>query len=147
MTVYVAGKMTGIENYNFDKFNAKAAELEAKGWRVLNPAQIGILPEYEMYWPINRAMLDGADAIYMLDGWEDSPGARKELYYAIDRTLPVLFESVASVSRLVDHRQHSISISLLPDCNTCGRKKGCAHTPQLGQFVRINCYLWEADQK
>ncbi len=74
MTIYIAGKMTGVENYNFDRFNAKAEELAGEGWRVLNPAKIGIMPEYEMYWPINRAMLDGADAIYMLDGWESTWG-------------------------------------------------------------------------
>jgi len=143
MTIYIAGPMTGYENYNFDRFNAKAAELTKKGHRVLNPADIPIMPEYHMYWPVNKAMLDGSDAIYMLDGWEDSTGARKELYYAVDNSIPVLFESVASVSKLLDHRMHSIGISELPDCNTCNKKNSCAHTPRPGEYVRINCFLYE----
>jgi len=143
MTVYIAGPMTGIENYNFEKFNAKAAELIEKGWRVLNPAKIPIMPDYKTYYPINCAMLDGSDAIYLLDGWEDSKGARKELFYAIDHDIPVLFESVGSVARLLDHRMHSIGISELPDCNTCDKKNRCTYAPTPGQYVRINCFLYE----
>lgn len=144
MNVYIAGKMTGVPNYNFDRFNTKETELTKKGWRVLNPAKIGVLPDYNMYWPINKAMLDGADAIYMLDGWEDSKGARKELFYAIKIGLPVIFETSGTISSLLGYMEHSISISKLPDCNACGQKKGCDYAPRLGQFVRINCPHWEA---
>ena len=95
MTIYIAGPMTGKENYNFDAFNAAEKDLKAAGFKVLNPAKIGILPEYSMYWPINKAMLDGADAIYMLAGWEDSEGARKELAYAISLWLELYYEGGA----------------------------------------------------
>ena len=144
MTIYIAGKMTGLPNYNFDRFNAKETELTKKGWRVLNPAKIGVLPDYEMYWPINSAMLDGADAVYMLDGWEDSPGARKELFYAIKIGLPVMFETSAIIGRFLGYMAHSIHISKLPDCNTCGRQRKCEYVPALGQSVRINCPHWES---
>ena len=144
LTIYIAGKMTGAPNYNFDRFNAKEAELLKEGWRVLNPAKIGFLPEYKMYWPINKAMLDGADAVYMLDGWEDSPGARKELFYAIKIGLPVMFETSATINRFLGYMAHSISVSKLPDCNTCGRQRKCEHAPTPGQFTRVNCHLWEA---
>ena len=92
MTIYIAGPMTGKENYNFDAFNAKETELREQGFKVLNPAKIGVLPEYSMYWPINKAMLDGADAIYMLNGWEESEGARKEFAYAICHDLTPYYE-------------------------------------------------------
>lgn len=36
----------------------------------------------EKYMPICLAMLEQADAICMLDGWEDSDGANIELAYA-----------------------------------------------------------------
>ncbi len=101
MTVYIAGKMTGIPNFNFDRFKAKEHELAKEGYRTLNPANIPIMPDYDMYWPINRAMLDGADAIYMLDGWEDSPGALKELFYAIKKGIPVLFETRYTLDKLL----------------------------------------------
>lgn len=146
MNIYIAGPMTGLENYNFERFNAKETELIENGHRVLNPAKIGILPKYEMYWPINRAMLDGADAIYMLNGWEDSEGGRRELYYAVDHGIPALFESAESIGHLLDHRMHSIGVSKLPSCNNCGVRVNCPHAPKLGAWVRINCHLWEAER-
>ena len=144
MTIYIAGPMTGIENYNFDRFNAKEAELIEKGHQILNPAKIGILPDYKMYWPINRAMLDGADAIYMLTGWENSPGARKELFYAVENGIPALFEDKDSLYRMWACKIHSEAVSRLPDCNTCGKYRECPHVPQIGEQTRINCHLWEA---
>lgn len=146
MTIYIAGPMTGIENYNFDRFNAKEAELIEKGHRTLNPAKIGILPEYKMYWPINRAMLDGADAIYMLDGWENSPGARKELLYAVENSIPLLFENKDTLYKLLQCKSHSEAVSKMPNCNTCRLQRKCPHVPRIGELVRINCHLWEAGQ-
>lgn len=145
MTIYIAGPMTGIENYNFDRFNAKEAELIEKGHRILNPAKIGILPEYKMYWPINCAMLDGADAIYMLDGWENSPGARKELLYAVENGIPTLFENKDTLYKLLQCRSHSEAVSKMPNCNTCRLQRKCPHVPRIGELVRINCHLWEAE--
>ena len=91
MTIYIAGPMTGLPDYNRAAFNAKAAELKAKGWRILNPAALPTL-DYDLYWPINKAMLDGADAIYMLNGWQHSNGANKELSYAGQLEIPCYFE-------------------------------------------------------
>lgn len=142
MTIYISGPMSGLPEYNRPAFHKKEAELRAHGCRVLNPAKIGDLP-YEMYWPINRAMLDGSDAIYMLDGWENSKGARKEFAHAVKSGLLVMFESAAFFNKLLDYKAHSIGISGLPDCNTCAAHKNCPHAPKLGQWVRINCHLWE----
>lgn len=91
MTIYIAGPMTGLPDYNRDSFNMAEAELNARGHRVLNPAKLPELP-YEMYLPINRAMLDGADAIYMLPGWKGSRGARLEYEYAQEIGLEVFDE-------------------------------------------------------
>lgn len=102
MTIYIAGPMTGMPGYNLDAFNAKEAELIAEGWKVLNPAKIGLLPDYDMYWPINRAMLDGSDAIYLMAGWEDSVGARKEYYYARGKRLAMCIEHSYISTRWMD---------------------------------------------
>lgn len=91
MTIYIAGPMSGLPDYNRAAFNTKATELKAQGWRVLNPASLPIL-DYDLYWPINKAMLDGADAIYMLDGWQHSNGACKEMDYAHKLGLPFYYE-------------------------------------------------------
>lgn len=68
MTIYIAGPMSGLPDYNRAAFWEKAADLKAMGWRVLNPAGLPALA-YDLYWRINKVMLDGADAIYMLEGW------------------------------------------------------------------------------
>lgn len=34
-----------------------------------------------------------------------------------------------------------ISVTSLPDCNTCGNKI-CGYKPKWGQSIRINCPLW-----
>ena len=79
--IYIAGKITGEENYR-QKFKAAQDELEARGQRVMNPA---ILPpgfDYEDYMRICFAMIDVCDAVYFLADWRDSPGATREHEYA-----------------------------------------------------------------
>ena len=95
MTIYIAGPMTGMKDYNFPAFHTAEAFWVKRGWRVLNPAKIGVLPEYALYWPINRAMLDGADAVYLMEGWRKSAGARKEKEYAEKQGLLLIYESMS----------------------------------------------------
>lgn len=91
MTIYIAGPMSGLPDYNRPAFHAKADELRAKGWRVLNPADLPLL-DYDLYYPINKAMLGGADAVYMLNGWQHSTGANMEMSYAGKLGIPCYFE-------------------------------------------------------
>ena len=103
-SIYVAGPMSGYENFNFPAFNAAAQDFAACGWVVFNPAakdtekhpDIENNPEGD---PILAAEKDGfnfreaytwdvtkvieADAICMLRGWEQSPGARGEHAVAV----------------------------------------------------------------
>lgn len=83
MIVYLSGKMTGLEDMGRGYFKEKTKEYEHKGNIVINP---GILPlglKGESYMPICLAMLDAADAVVMLDGWDGSAGANLEKDYAI----------------------------------------------------------------
>ena len=78
MKVYIAGKITGDPSFK-SKFAAAHRELIYKFDVVLNPA---ILPkglDYEEYMAICFAMLDVADAIYLLRDYKRSPGALREL--------------------------------------------------------------------
>lgn len=38
-SVYVAGKMTGLPEFNFPAFDAATTKLRAEGWRVISPAE------------------------------------------------------------------------------------------------------------
>lgn len=77
--VFIAGPMTGYHNFNRDEFNAEARILEERGFTVLNPA---ILPDglqHEQYLQITLSMLEQADAVFLLNGWEKSTGATRSL--------------------------------------------------------------------
>lgn len=81
MKVYIAGKITGNENYK-----AEFAEAEEKlrdlGHIPLNPAVLPEGLEKADYMRICLAMLDSADAIAPLLSWTSSDGAAIELSLA-----------------------------------------------------------------
>ena len=91
MKVYIAGKITGLENYQ-QKFRAAQDRLEARGYSVMNPAVLPLGFDYEDYMRICFAMIDVCDAVYMLDNWEDSPGAIREHLYAWRTGKEIMFE-------------------------------------------------------
>ena len=78
MRVYVAGSMTG--KFDYKRYFMMAEEnLKSMGHIVVNPAY---LPEgLSDYYEINKAMIDQCNAIYVLSGWENSEGTKKELDY------------------------------------------------------------------
>ncbi len=82
MKIYIAGKITGKLNYK-EEFDIAATSLEAQGHIVLNPAELpeGMLPAD--YMRLRFAMIDTADAIYLLKGWYSSSGASIERNYAM----------------------------------------------------------------
>ncbi len=80
--VYIAGPMTGYENFNREAFHKAEEELKREGHTVLNPA---VLPDgltQPHYMDICMAMIRCVDAIYMLNGWQRSAGAKAELALA-----------------------------------------------------------------
>lgn len=82
MKIYIAGKITGNENYR-EEFAKAQAELEKNGHTVLNPA---VLPEgltKGEYMRICFSMIDTADKVCFLDGWQDSEGAKVEYAYCL----------------------------------------------------------------
>ena len=91
MKIYIAGKITGEPNYK-EKFDIAATSLEAQGHIVLNPAEVpeGMLPAD--YMRICFAMIDTADAIYLLKGWYSSSGASIERNYAMYTGKSILTE-------------------------------------------------------
>lgn len=103
--IYIAGPMSGIPDFNFPAFYNAAAILEAKGWTVFNPANKegetlseaskvngdpmqakvdGFNFRSVYLWDIEKVI--ESDAIYMLPGWERSPGACGEHAVAVAMT-------------------------------------------------------------
>ena len=84
MKIYIAGKITGHENYKAD-FKKAELDLRLKGHIVLNPADTiaridGL--KHEEYLHICLAMIDVADAVALLSNWKDSKGAKMEFLHA-----------------------------------------------------------------
>lgn len=78
MIIYIAGAMTGKFKYK-EKFLEAEKKIKELGHIVINPAY---LPEgLNDYFEINKAMIDQCNAIYILNGYEESVGTRKEIDY------------------------------------------------------------------
>lgn len=97
--VYVAGPMTGIEDFNFPAFNAAAERLRANGYEPINPADnddgdpeiaANAGRPWEDYMRKDIADLIEADAIAVLPGWERSRGASLEVHIAQALGMPIL---------------------------------------------------------
>lgn len=88
-SVYIAGKMTGLPDKGRAAF-AEAEDLLSKlGFVVLNPSCLPDGLPGNKYMPICMSMIDAADNLVLLDGWEDSPGAKLEKAYAEYQRIPV----------------------------------------------------------
>lgn len=79
--VYLSGPMTGLPNFNYDAFNAAAAQLRAAGFHVENPAE-NPHPEcrsWQAYMRLAVAQLATCDRIVVLPGWSYCKGAKLEV--------------------------------------------------------------------
>jgi hypothetical protein len=93
--LYIAGSMSGHDDFNFPLFFKAEEFLSSQGYDVVNPARLDCdagfplerlkqLNEAEFKEFLNGATkrdldaLQGCDGIVMLPGWEDSKGARAE---------------------------------------------------------------------
>lgn len=80
--IYIAGKMSGLPDLGRKHFREAEKRLKEAGYIVLNPAVLPRGMDSARYMPICLAMLEQADAVYMLQGWSGSAGAQIERAYA-----------------------------------------------------------------
>ena len=85
MKIYIAGPMTGIENYNRVEFFLMADYLTKNGHTVMNPANHSEGFTQPEYMHVSFAMIDVCDAIVLLPGWEKSVGAKFEYHHALSK--------------------------------------------------------------
>jgi hypothetical protein len=91
---YLSGPMTGLPDFNHPAFATAATNLRSRGWVVLSPAEHdngtqGHSRSHYMRHDIQQLLM--ADAVFVLDGWETSAGARLEIAVAREIGLPVHF--------------------------------------------------------
>ena len=83
--VYISGPMTGLPDHNFPAFFEAAEHLKRLGWNPVNPAEnFGGRRDLdrEIYLRTDVRLLSDCDAIAMLEGWQQSRGARLEYLIA-----------------------------------------------------------------
>jgi hypothetical protein len=96
-TIYIAGPMAGLPDLNFHAFYNAEKQLEAAGWKPINPARFnhvfGVEPKDMLLDAVCEsecAAIPHLDAIYLLKGWENSKGAKRELLVALQHNLLVM---------------------------------------------------------
>ena len=91
--------MTGLPNFNFDRFHAAGQLLTGYGYDVVNPATLdngSTDKPWEYYMRIAlKAMLD-CDMLYALAGSQHSRGAMIEINLARALSIPIQHEFTGS---------------------------------------------------
>ena len=78
--VYIAGPITGVPEY-WKPFEQAEDELTAMGFIPLTPTRLPHNLGNAKAMKICLAMIEQADAVYLLPGWEKSTGANLETFY------------------------------------------------------------------
>lgn len=91
--IYISGKITGDDNYK-TKFAEAEKALAEKGFNVINPCKVGEYNffSYEQFLHIDFALIDVADALFMLGDWKNSKGALREWHYAQLNGKTIIFQ-------------------------------------------------------
>lgn len=92
--------MSGLAEYNFPEFNARAAHLRSLGHEVFNPAELEWITGDD-YDQILRDVIKcleefAPDELYLLPGWEDSIGTLAEMHYAQSNGIPIVPQDLIS---------------------------------------------------
>lgn len=97
MKIYISGAITNNPNYKEDFERAEDyLQREYPNGEIINPALVNsFLPKstsHKEYMRMSFCMLDMADAIFMIDGWEKYCGASQEYGYALAKDMIIMYE-------------------------------------------------------
>lgn len=78
--VYISGPITGVDFGNRFAFSCARSALELCGYDAVDPSEVQLddAATWADYMRADLKLLLDCDFIYMLEGWEDSKGARLE---------------------------------------------------------------------
>ena len=89
--LYVIGPVTGKKNRNEAAFEEARRKLEAAGYEVTTP--LDLIPESTsweaaMRWSVRAIVNNGYSGVAMIDGWEESKGAKLECVVSLTIGVP-----------------------------------------------------------
>jgi hypothetical protein len=106
--IYISGPISAMPNGNREEFAAAAAHLRKQGFEVINPHELtegmDFHPErdYEEIMRLDVAeMVLKAREVVTLNGWENSPGATREV--AIARLMKIPVSHIVKYKPAVQH--------------------------------------------
>ena len=95
MRVYISGPMQGHDDY-IEQFRKREDMLRVKGHDAVNPAKLSDIIKSDMktedWLSIDLSLIRVCDAIYMMEGWQDSKGANREYGFALGLGLKIIYE-------------------------------------------------------
>lgn len=95
MKIYISGKISGTDLTKTRKrFAAVAKATKRLGYEPVNPLENGLSEHDSWEAHMLKDIIDllQCNAIYMLQGWEDSKGACIEHYIATKIGMPIMYE-------------------------------------------------------
>jgi len=152
--IYVAGPMRNYHDFNFPAFDAASKRLREAGWIVNSPAEHdresgfdetqNTLEGFDIHaafaWDMD-VICHRADAIYMLEGWEGSIGARIEHDVAKFIGLEIIYETDYSTDSVEDIPGRA-SVLREAEKLTCGDRNN-SYGPPTQDFARTAA-IWTA---
>lgn len=93
--IYISGPISGLPLETvYNNFTNAEVQLLEQGYEVVNPLNNGLPSNatWEEHMRADLKLLLDCDAIYMLEGWEKSRGARIEYALAIDLKMDIQYQ-------------------------------------------------------
>tara|TARA_R110001583_G_C5630751_1_gene407011 strand:+ start:1611 stop:1946 length:336 start_codon:yes stop_codon:yes gene_type:complete len=97
MKIYISGMITGLKHDQYRKKFKEAVEfLRSEGNDPVDPSELGKPEHHSWDYYMRKAIpqLCECDGIYMLEGWQESKGARLELQIARSLDMNVVEQSM-----------------------------------------------------
>jgi hypothetical protein len=96
MKIYISGQITGLDYADaYQRFEQAEKQLKDENWdEIVNPMKLNHEHDktWENYMLVDIKALFECDAIYMLNNWCNSKGARIERSIAIEMGLEIIYE-------------------------------------------------------
>lgn len=116
MIIYLSGPISSRLDTYKEQFQKAYDLLSQRNHVVISPHFLPIgLKSHQDYMQIAHASLKAAEIIYLLKGWEDSPGARMELRWAMDMDKAIYLQGDTACNiKLFNNKPEPTTILLSP---------------------------------